>query len=101
MNRRTLLVVGGLVTVSLTVGFWAIARRRNTICEARWKRSWNDDRARAREGISHMEIAAIATHVEEIVLVVIQAVRDQSIEHAPLVIFALAAAVLVLFMLRT
>jgi hypothetical protein len=27
--------------------------------------------------------------------------RDQSIEHAPLVIFVLAATVLVLFMLRT
>ena len=32
---------------------------------------------------------------------ILVAVRDQSIEHAPLTIFALAAAVLVLFMLRT
>jgi hypothetical protein len=31
----------------------------------------------------------------------IQAARDQSLEHAPLVIFALAAAVLVLLMVRT
>jgi hypothetical protein len=33
--------------------------------------------------------------------VVYIAARDQSIEHAPLVIFVLAATVLVLFMLRT
>ena len=33
--------------------------------------------------------------------VVLQAAHDQSIEHAPLVIFTLAAMVLVLFMLRT
>jgi hypothetical protein len=33
--------------------------------------------------------------------VVLVAVREQSIEHAPLVMFALAATVLVLFMLRT
>jgi hypothetical protein len=33
--------------------------------------------------------------------VVTEAVRDQSIEHAPLVIFVLAATVLMMFMLRT
>ena len=33
--------------------------------------------------------------------VIFVALRDQSIEHAPLVIFVLAATVLVLFMLRT
>jgi hypothetical protein len=32
---------------------------------------------------------------------VMQAFKDQSIEHAPLMIFAVAAGVLVLFMLRT
>ena len=37
----------------------------------------------------------------EIVTIVAVAARDQSLEHAPLVIFALAATVLVLFMLRT
>jgi hypothetical protein len=34
-------------------------------------------------------------------LVVLDAVQSQSIEHAPMVIFVLAATVLVLFMLRT
>lgn len=39
--------------------------------------------------------------VRDLTGVVADAVRDQSIEHAPLVIFVLAATVLVLFMLRT
>ena len=39
--------------------------------------------------------------VGSLVAVIAQAVRDQSMERAPLVIFALAALVLVLFMLRT
>ncbi len=33
--------------------------------------------------------------------IVLQAARDQSLEHAPLLIFTLVAAVLVLFMIRT
>jgi hypothetical protein len=33
--------------------------------------------------------------------IILQAARDQSIEHAPLLIFSLVATVLVLFMLRT
>lgn len=33
--------------------------------------------------------------------VIVQAARDQSIAHAPLVIFAMVAVVLVIFMLRT
>jgi hypothetical protein len=33
--------------------------------------------------------------------VIVQAARDQSFGHAPLLIFALASAVLLLFMLRT
>ena len=44
------------------------------------------------------EVAALASGTATIVLA---AVRDQSIEHAPLVIFVLAASVLMLFMLRT
>jgi hypothetical protein len=32
---------------------------------------------------------------------VVEAVRDQSLDHAPMVIFAIAALVLVLFMTRT
>jgi len=47
------------------------------------------------------EVASVTADVRDLGLVVVQAVSDQSIEHAPLVIFALAASVLVLFMLRT
>lgn len=39
--------------------------------------------------------------VQSIVHVVAGAARDQSLAHAPLLIFALAAGVLTLFMLRT
>jgi hypothetical protein len=39
--------------------------------------------------------------VSGFVAIVFDAVKDQSLAHAPLVIFALAATVLVLFMLRT
>ncbi len=61
-----------------------------------------------REQVAHVlhggapaRTTAIATDVRELGFVVMQAVGDQTIEHAPLVIFAFAAAVLVLFMLRT
>jgi hypothetical protein len=47
------------------------------------------------------EIVAAGGQARELAAVALQAMRDQSIEHAPLVIFALAAMVLVLFMLRT
>jgi hypothetical protein len=46
-------------------------------------------------------IAGIGGRITEIVAILAQAMRSQSIEHAPLVIFALAATVLVLFMLRS
>jgi hypothetical protein len=39
--------------------------------------------------------------VRDVVTVVFEAARDQSIEHAPMFIFVLVATVLVLFMLRT
>jgi hypothetical protein len=45
--------------------------------------------------------AAVVTDARELGFVIVQAVHDQTIEHAPLVIFAFAATVLVLFMLRT
>ena len=48
-----------------------------------------------------VELAAAGAQVRDLTSVVFQAARDQSIEHAPLLIFALAATVLVLFMLRT
>lgn len=47
------------------------------------------------------ELATIGERLQDLLLVAVQAVRNQSIEHAPLVIFTLAALVLVLFMLRT
>lgn len=66
-----------------------------------------DDRVRdqlvsafARQGPTE-EIATVGSRIEEIVTVLAHAVRDQSIEHAPMVIFALAAMVLLLFMTRT
>jgi hypothetical protein len=43
----------------------------------------------------------ISSQVREITSVVLSAARDHSIDNAPLMIFALAATVLVLFMLRT
>lgn len=46
------------------------------------------------------EFATVGSRLNEIVLIAAQAVRDQSIEHAPLVIFALAAVILVLLMTR-
>ena len=66
-----------------------------------------DDRVReqisqafARQGPTS-EIATAGSRLQDVVMVVALAVRDQGIEHAPMVIFALAAMVLVLFMTRT
>ena len=47
------------------------------------------------------EIATAGARLQEMTEVLALAVRDQSIEQAPLVIFGLAAIVLLLFMLRT
>ncbi len=47
------------------------------------------------------EVLSSAHRLQDAVLVTLNAVRDQSIDHAPLTIFALAATVLLLFMLRT
>jgi hypothetical protein len=47
------------------------------------------------------QVAGAGVAVRDLASVVFDAVRDQSIEHAPLVIFVLAATVLLLFMLRT
>lgn len=65
--------------------------------------------ARVREQISlrvsagqpTAQVANAEATVRNLASVVILAARDQSIEHAPLVIFVLAATVLLLFMLRT
>ena len=54
-----------------------------------------------RSGAPTDEVRAFGEQVESLALVVMQAVKDQSLDHAPMVIFALAAIVLVLFMTRT
>jgi hypothetical protein len=46
------------------------------------------------------QLRTASAHVRDLTSVVVEAARDQSIEHAPLVLFVLAAIVLVLFMLR-
>jgi hypothetical protein len=46
-------------------------------------------------------VATISNQMREVTSVVVSAARDHSIDNAPLMIFALAATVLVLFMLRT
>ena len=78
------------------------AAKRNTPCESVF-----DDRVRdqintvfdARHPTD--ALAGLSGRATEFVAIVAQAMRSQSLEHAPLVIFALAATVLVLFMLRT
>ena len=66
-----------------------------------------DDRVRdqmtlafARQGPTE-EIANAGSRLQDMATIVAQAVRDQSIAHAPMVIFALVAMVLVLFLTRT
>jgi hypothetical protein len=66
-----------------------------------------DDRVRdvitLRGGAGHPAEALTRAggRARELTMVVLDVARHQSIEHAPLVIFALAATVLVVFMLRT
>jgi hypothetical protein len=47
------------------------------------------------------ELVTLTQRVQDLTFTVLQAVRDQSIEHAALTIFALGALVLLLFMMRT
>ena len=47
------------------------------------------------------EIAGFGGRMQELGLIAMQAVRDQSIEHAPLTLFALVALVLFTLMIRT
>ena len=53
--------------------------------------------------VSHpsVEIATAGAKVHDLASVLAEVARDQSSTHAPLLIFALAATVLTLFMLRT
>jgi len=46
-------------------------------------------------------LATVGQRAEELALVTIQVVRDQTMSHAQLTIFVLAAAVLLVLMLRT
>jgi hypothetical protein len=48
-----------------------------------------------------VEIAAAGTRVTDFTTVLADVARDQTSTHAPLLIFSLAATVLVLFMIRT
>jgi len=50
---------------------------------------------------SSAEIVGVGNDIENVSTVMFRAARSQSIEHAPLVIFGVAAVILVLFMLRT
>ena len=62
-----------------------------------------DDRVRERFSLE-MSSEGLATWRERggaVATVILAVARDQSIEHAPLLVFSLVAVVLVLFMLRT
>jgi hypothetical protein len=48
-----------------------------------------------------VELASAGRQVRDLTTVISEAARYQSIGHAPLLIFTLAAAVLMMFMLRT
>jgi hypothetical protein len=65
-----------------------------------------DDRVRDQISMRFMqnpeaELAGAGYRVRALTSIIAAAAREQSIEHAPLVIFALAAALLVILMLRT
>ena len=47
------------------------------------------------------EIAGVSAQVQNVSTVIYKAARDRSVENAPMVIFGVAAVVLVGFMLRT
>ncbi len=50
---------------------------------------------------SSSQIGGVGADIENMSTLIYKAARDQSVEHAPMVIFAVASAVLVLFMVRT
>jgi len=47
------------------------------------------------------ELASAGAVVKDVTMIVFQAAREQSLEHAPLVIFIVAGGALLVFMLRT
>ena len=66
-----------------------------------------DDRVRDQFSMRFMSsrpsvpLVAAGQQARDLTSVIAEVARDQSLAHAPLLIFALAAVVLVLFMLRT
>jgi hypothetical protein len=48
-----------------------------------------------------LEVASVGYQLRDLTSVIVQAARDQSFGHAPLLLFALVSAVLLMFMLRT
>ena len=66
-----------------------------------------DDRVRTQLGrvlsgnAPSSEIASIGAQIQELLRIAWQAIQDQSVENAPLVIFSIAALVLVVWMTRT
>ena len=64
---------------------------------------------RVREQLAHIvtgqgatgEVGTAVSHIEQVVMVFLHTLRDQSLAYAPLTIFGLAALALVLFMTRT
>jgi hypothetical protein len=56
---------------------------------------------RVGSGTTSAQMAGAETTIRRLATVIVDAVRDQSIEHAPLVLFVIAGIVLLLFMLRT
>jgi len=47
------------------------------------------------------DVSQAASSLEDLTYLILNAIRDQSLEHAPLTLFAIGAMVLVLFMTRT
>jgi hypothetical protein len=66
-----------------------------------------DDRVRQQVGLrltaasARHELSSAGVQVHDLVAVIVDAARHQSIEHAPMMLFVLAASVLFVFMLRT
>lgn len=84
---ETMISIGGLVLVLLALVMF-------------------DDRVREQVSLRlsaspTAQLTSASVQARDLAGVIFDAARDQSIEHAPLMIFVLAATVLVLFMLRT
>lgn len=66
-----------------------------------------DERVRQQVGLrltgatAREELQSAGVQVHDLLAVIIEAARYQSIEHAPMLLFVLAASILFVFMLRT